>query len=158
MPAGEPFAVSQNGEWFHTGELIPTVFTKGWPRSGMVCAGEAFTRPSAPQPQTMLSGARFWPTPTTSDYKGATQAGSAKKWAKRGTNLPEAVQLAAVGDPRWPNPPGTLIVFDENDEPFVVCEGCLEPHPGRWNGTLNPDWVEWLMGFPTGWTVTERGS
>ena len=24
------------------------------------------------------------------------------------------------------------------------------------DGELNPDWVEWLMGFPFGWTDTER--
>ena len=23
-------------------------------------------------------------------------------------------------------------------------------------GSLNPTWVEWLMGFPLGWTVCER--
>ena len=23
---------------------------------------------------------------------------------------------------------------------------------GKLNGSLNPPWVEWLMGFPEGWT------
>ena len=23
------------------------------------------------------------------------------------------------------------------------------------SGALNPDWVEWLMGFPTGWTKVD---
>ena len=26
---------------------------------------------------------------------------------------------------------------------------------GQLNGSLNPDWVEWLMGYPTGWTASE---
>ncbi|MEE2638311.1 MAG: hypothetical protein VYE68_13900, partial [Acidobacteriota bacterium] len=25
--------------------------------------------------------------------------------------------------------------------------------PSAASGALNPTWVEWLMGFPTGWTV-----
>lgn len=27
--------------------------------------------------------------------------------------------------------------------------------PEELNGALNPDWVEWLMGFPIGWTALE---
>jgi hypothetical protein len=43
-----------------------------------------------------------------------------------------------------------VIVFDENSKPLPVCKGCLEPH--GFTGQLNPEWVEWLMGFPQGWT------
>ncbi|MDK2600241.1 hypothetical protein QO179_20065 [Bacillus stercoris] len=28
----------------------------------------------------------------------------------------------------------------------------LKPRGERVGGQLNPTWVEWLMGFPTGWT------
>ena len=28
--------------------------------------------------------------------------------------------------------------------------------PGQLSGSLSPDWVEWLMGFPIGWTDCER--
>ena len=27
------------------------------------------------------------------------------------------------------------------------------PLPDAVSGRLNPDWVEWLMGFPPGWTA-----
>jgi len=27
--------------------------------------------------------------------------------------------------------------------------------PAELNGSLNPTWVEWLMGFPLGWTVSK---
>ena len=30
-----------------------------------------------------------------------------------------------------------------------------EPLPIAVGGTLNPRWVEWLMGFPDGWTDLE---
>lgn len=81
---------------------------------------------------------------------GATHPRHCKEWAKRGKNLPEAVNLAAAGDKRWPPPPGSVIVFDDNSSPLPVCQGCLEPH--GFTGPLNPQWVEWLMGFPIGWT------
>lgn len=46
--------------------------------------------------------AGMWPTPTSSDHKGAASPDSAKNWNERGTDLPEAVQKAAVG--MWSNP------------------------------------------------------
>jgi hypothetical protein len=30
--------------------------------------------------------------------------------------------------------------------------GNCEEVPNTGTGTLNPTWVEWLMGFPSGWT------
>lgn len=31
-----------------------------------------------------------------------------------------------------------------------------EPYETQSSGMLSPDWVEWLMGFPIGWTETRR--
>ena len=129
-------------------------FSETWPKAGMTRSGRAYRLPISVR-HTSESAYSFWPTPTTSDYKGATTAEASKAWEHRGTNLPEAVQLAAIGDCRWPPPPGTLIAFEDDDTPLVICEACLEPHPGAWNGPLNPAWVEWLMGFPIGWTDLE---
>jgi DNA (cytosine-5)-methyltransferase 1 len=81
-------------------------------------------------PHTKEAGSICWPTPTACDWKGASKAEHCKAWEKRGTNLPEAVQLAAIGDKRWPQP----------EQRFAA------------NGPLNPPFVEWLMGFPIGWT------
>jgi hypothetical protein len=30
-----------------------------------------------------------------------------------------------------------------------------EPLPQQVGGPLNPDWVEWLMGWPIGWTALQ---
>ena len=31
-------------------------------------------------------------------------------------------------------------------------------HPEDIGGRLNPEWVEWLMGFPAGWTDLEASA
>jgi len=119
------------------------------PRSGMCASGTLFRLPTLER-STEGSGSGLWPTPTSSDGGGATNPGHCKEWASRGKNLPEAVNLAGAGDSRWPQPPGSVIVFNENSKPLAVCRGCLEPH--GFTGPLNPTWVEWLMGFPAEWT------
>ncbi len=86
---------------------------------------------------------------------GAKTRNTAKKYPGRGSNLPEAVQRAAVGDSRYYQPDGnTVWVFDENDMPLLVCAHCMEPHDD-WHGPINPRFGEWLMGFPTQWTLIE---
>lgn len=119
------------------------------PRSGMCVNGTLFELPTL-VPDIAAHESGSWPTPTSCDGKGASHPRHCKAWAKRGTNLPEAVNLAAAGDIRWPPPPGSVIVFDENAKPLPVCQDCLEPH--GFTGPLNPQWVEWLMGFPHEWT------
>jgi DNA (cytosine-5)-methyltransferase 1 len=63
-----------------------------------------------------------WPTPRSSDYKGAVSYATALPSVGH-FNLPEMVQV--------------------------------ERGPGPSGGGLNPAWVEWLMGFPPGWTALE---
>ena len=40
---------------------------------------------------------------------------------------------------------------ESNFNPGLNLEVAVQIH-GATNGSLNPTWVEWLMGFPTGWT------
>jgi hypothetical protein len=83
----------------------------------------------------------WWPTPRSADAdKGVrTPEGFQKERARRGNegiDLPTAVW---VNTPR--STPRTAREYD-GTSPL----GC---------GGLNPTWVEWLMGFPLGWTVLE---
>lgn len=64
----------------------------------------------------------WWPTPAARDYKGANSYETTKQKIADG-------KRAQMG--QLPN--------------AVMIENC---GPGQ----LNPDWVEWLMGVPTGWT------
>jgi hypothetical protein len=81
----------------------------------------------------------LWPTPRASD--GAknirTLAGARKEMARgHGVDLASAVQL-------WPTPTASR-------------RSGLQSHGANAIlGPLNPTWVEWLMGFPTGWTEIE---
>jgi len=58
---------------------------------------------------------------------------------------------------RWPTPTAR----DHKDGTNVsgvpvnsLLGRAVQPTPET--GALNPTWVEWLMGFPIGWTVLER--
>jgi hypothetical protein len=79
---------------------------------------------------------KFWPTPCARDWKDT--AISLEMLAREGKILqPSQVSLlrSLGGNPWWGNEPEISRLKD--------------------NG-LNPEWVEWLMGFPIGWT--EGGS
>ena len=38
-----------------------------------------------------------------------------------------------------------------------LCQGVRLAQPLSEKAALNPDWVEWLMGFPKGWTAVSSG-
>ncbi len=104
-----------------------------------------------------LSDQVRWPTPTSGDSKASGAAGySTESGRHSGTMLTDAAVGARGGTetpPTYPTPraidgrakgngprPDTLtgrINYDENKKRV---------------GSLNPSWVEWLMGWPIGWT------
>tara|TARA_Y100000385_G_scaffold70187_3_gene70467 strand:+ start:439 stop:918 length:480 start_codon:yes stop_codon:yes gene_type:complete len=107
------------------------------------------TRPSGHKIQIRLQDqVKMWPTPTTQDNN------QIKGKDKRGTTLGGAVR-------NWPTPSARdhkggyiggrirngKVSFDTLD----VAVQHLS-NKDKKSGTLNPDWVEWLMGVPTGWT------
>ena len=132
------------GEWMS--------FSGTWPRAGMTRSGTAYQlRPSAPRTSVIASGSSLpgpnshglWPTPTTGDH--------ATRFKQGGMPLGMAVRM-------WP----TMIARDARSfkgaarspkalgtEPLTVVVGLAE---GVTTGGLNPRWVEWLMGYPDGWT------
>jgi hypothetical protein len=94
----------------------------------------------------------LWPTVTASDYKG------------RGPNskqqgLPEKVKIhykpTAVN---WWNTPtkndgtNSSLPVSQRDMASLVSDIMHRENVTEPGSMLNPDWVEWLMGFPIGWT------
>jgi len=92
---------------------------------------------------------KMWPTPLASDHRGS--AGMGKK------ELPNIVKM-------WPTPSATprgahtgerAGQVNENGKTRTSAKGIkfgatLQTAVG--SGSLNPTWVEWLMGYPLGWT------
>ena len=93
----------------------------------------------------------MWPTPTTDSASNRT-----KKYKQGGTPLTVAVREAEM----WPTPTtrdykdsGKAVINSHRDSilPVRVAKKDKE----QWvkgGGSLNPTWVEWLMGYPKGWT------
>ena len=96
--------------------------------------------------------ARLWPTPLGRDWKGPT--------GKSGWNsVPDAVITAGK---LWPTP----CASDDRDRGNLSTPAIqrraekgkqlnLSMVVSKTSGNLNPQWVEWLMGFPAGWTDLE---
>ena len=87
----------------------------------------------------------MWPTPTSGRI---TQEMSPSQEKRNSLNLAQTVQ---VREGLWPTPTAR----DHKDTGVntnyekAKKKGRLAGHAG---GTLNPTWVEWLMGYPSGWT------
>ena len=95
------------------------------------------------------NGSGYWPTPTIRGNNNAPKPGT-----KRGTGLATEVKM-------WPTPTATAYKgwspnhnrADSDDRiDYTVERGAhMRSIPGR----LNPEWVEWLMGWPIGHTGLE---
>ena len=100
----------------------------------------------------VAQSSQMWPTPTRRDYKGtnALEGLTRKDGKSRMDQLPNAVAYK-----QWPTP----CAGDYRSPNLNPCkEGQkIEPASGhallaKVGGQLNPNWVEWLMGWPIGWT------
>jgi len=119
------------------------------PRWGIMRDGELWER-TTPARLISETGFGYWPTPAARDCKGANSQAHCES---HGTGRKHMDQLAnAVAFPhlrfatpqsrdfrtgqrsRWENPEKTKNLNDQI------------------GGQLNPIWVEWLMGWPIGWT------
>jgi hypothetical protein len=128
-----------------SGELSPT-----WPRSGMAAVGECWALTML-EPITSETDSGSWPTPTVCgnyNRKGAS--------AKSGDGLATAVQkwLTPTVVERWCKD-DTKIVTTKNGTRRREYKNGKTSSLGlaaQVGGALNPTWVEWLMGWPMGWT------
>jgi hypothetical protein len=83
----------------------------------------------------------LWPTPTAGDSKDRTTSQKSRA-AKSGPTLLEKVRMFGT--------PGTRgIDGSKHQREAARKRGTFVTHNG---GKLNPMWVEWLMGWPLGWT------
>lgn len=93
----------------------------------------------------LSTAAKNWPTPRASDGE---KGGPNQRGSKGDFNLPAAVH-------HWPTPNATDWKGPSTRSPGKERPLCDDDLPTRAGGQLNPNWVEWLMGYPLGWTVLE---
>lgn len=144
------------------------------PRWGMMLDGVCW-EPTTLALRTSASGSGCWPTPTARDWKDGS--------AKSCQNVPENCLLGRVvhgGHPTqrtWPGPTAstggaepdgktgrklvtevknwtTPTSSDTGHRKTKYAQG-VTPTSMQAGGALNPDWVEWLMGWPMTWTSLE---
>ena len=152
-------------------------FSETWPRSGLMRRGECYPlRMSAPR--TSVSESGLWPTPVADDTglrsrkyaQGGTPlslavqmiptptAGDAKSSGSRntansnahpGVSLTDWVRQDGGRGRMWPTP--TAQDAKNNGAPSQM-ERNTKPLNAEVGGSLNPPFVEWLMGWPLGWS------
>ena len=86
---------------------------------------------------------RMFSTPLASDGRGS--AGIGKK------ELPNFVKM-------WPPPTGSMVTMGDLEQARWAGSNPNRPRykeASKGVGQLNPEWVEWLMGYPAGWTDLE---
>ena len=149
-------------------------FSETWPRWGTTVAGELFLLPTL-VPCTDESASGLWQTPVADDAVERVQG----KWNSRGEPKlsaevkPWPTPTASLGTkggritPRKSREGGTLIeaVSARQTWPTPLANDAQKRGAARVGaglpgaaeqsnaaGMLNPTWVEWLMGWPLGWT------
>jgi hypothetical protein len=146
-----------------------------WPRSGMTAAGRCWELPTL-VPRTDATDSGSWPTPTsTLGTKGGRVTPSK---AREGGTLIEALSARTT----WPTPHGMSKDGRSNGPSGNELGRAVNQSLRTWptpvhsearqgmqirregkkgtqtslttevGGSLNPTWVEWLMGWPLGWT------
>jgi len=139
-------------------------FSETWPRWGSMQNGECWEH-ITPGLLTSVIGSGLWPTPNAGGFNLSEDPSSflarQQKWAEKYSNsTPLAVAVKIV--PSHAKPAGS---FGANGayaigrsvdvqvsmmERSSIARRNRQP-PGN-GGTLNPLWVEWLMGWPMGFT------
>jgi hypothetical protein len=161
-----------------------TEFSETWPRSGLMRNGIAYQLPplvrltdeigsglwATPMPsdvdggrttkgkhrqsETGLRRQVMWPTMTARDRHTLAKASRGAGSLERGQQWVPSLVVAAH---MWPTP-AERDYRHPNAKPYSERGGGKkgEQLPNAVGGSLNPMWVEWLMGFPLGFTDLGR--
>ena len=152
-----------------------------WPTSGMTVNGRCYPLPTLAH-HTSESASGLWPTPDASQrgarkldlvesnatvrrrgsgqVRGIDLETAVKRWPtptardwKDGGYCPNVEVNGLLGRAVWPTPTTKA----NQAAPSIQSRGqaCRNLRAATNGGALNPTWVEWLMGFPDGWTDLE---
>ena len=129
-------------------QLAPSMRRTDATESGLLHTPTAKANQMAPSMKERDPGS-WWPTPTT------PSGGGERSGDRSGTG--NLYYMARSGQ-LWPTPAKRVYRGANSDKHLAKARGHHDQLPnavkmaGHKGGQLNPMWVEWLMGFPTGWT------
>ena len=128
------------------GDLEP--FSETWPRWGLMRSGECWEQQTLAH-RTSETESGLWRTPDTG--AGGTSGLLKEGKTHRENGQPIQIRLVdQVKNPRlWPTP--TAQDAKNNGAASQMVRN-TKPLNAEVGGALNPMWVEWLMGWPLGWT------
>lgn len=139
-------------------------YCETWPGSGSMRSGECFERPM-PAPRTEGRGSSSWQTPRKMDAHGAgyqnqkdgsqtaTLSGQARLWPTPAAEPYGTNQGGSAGRVGPVRPSLETMARSSRPDQPTPKDGGDGSKPTR---TLNPRFVEALMGFPTGWINCEQ--
>lgn len=116
------------------------------PKWGMAANGFVYLHPSAERP-TSVTGSGLWPTPTVCgnyNRKGASKTS--------GDGLATAVKEWRTPNASDSNKWSRQSLAERKSKGQQIRLNTQVSPDGSEAGLLNPEWVEWLMGWPIGWT------
>ena len=151
-----------DGSWLKTSQGFSQLMLDGsseewletWPRSGMMSNGIAYRLPPlVPRISGTGSSSLRVPTPSASGFECQDAERMLERRAECkekhrngngfGLTLGQYVRMFPTPTARdYKSGKASQATHDRNSRPLSEQIG----------GTLNPRWVEWLMGFPLGWT------
>jgi hypothetical protein len=114
------------------------LFSETWPRSGSMRNGTCYLRPTLAPTISVNASGSLLPTLTVNGNNNRPYPGK-----KSGYGLATALALL---------PTLTTIGLNGGSNSRRAIE--RRGDPALHNGPLNPDWCEWFMGFPIGWTAS----
>jgi hypothetical protein len=141
----------QRGKSTFDTTLTTAVAAKLWPTPTEACAtGGQTSRGGNRKNELLLSGmVKMFPTPTSGDAKASGSRNTENSNAHPGLSLTDFVRQDGGKGRTWSTPTAR----DANNGQEII-----EPLPVQVGGTLNPTWVEWLMGWPLGWTALDASA
>ena len=118
-------------------------------------AGNPGSRPNGKGGKVLAEEVKNWPTPNTMDSLPAKSPEALKKEAEEaraGRSEPGNLRDCVSNKHNWPTPMGGV-----GDKSHGQISGNFRDgmEKAGVKGQLNPDWVEWLMGWPIHWTSLE---
>ena len=115
------------------GQHMGALHSENFPNSGMIVSGQLYQLPTQAHPISANDGG-LWPTPRVSDTEGGIvqnveyENGSFSRLNADGVRWGVKLKDAMAS---------------------------TNPEYDQKSNSLNPDWVEWLMGVPVGWSSPE---